>query len=201
MKENLLIDPDGEEDVTGEKEVKLTKRGSINPLRKVPMASFEGHFAEKNDCRIPSISTFKSGRRRPEEKIKINGDALTVLRPIGALILFQRFQWHLSIQYTIDDYSSYRLPRTRSTSHAEHVYKCNASCNNGIFLLTKEHFVEKVVSRKLFFSTVKSGRRSPEEIIMTNRNALRDQMVVWTSLAEKIINDHLKEENLLIDPK
>ncbi|KAL2711426.1 hypothetical protein V1478_018928 [Vespula squamosa] len=43
------------------------------------------HVAEENVSRSPSFSTLKSGRRSREEKIKINRNALSVLRPNGNL--------------------------------------------------------------------------------------------------------------------
>ncbi|KAL2730741.1 hypothetical protein V1478_005154 [Vespula squamosa] len=86
---------------------------------------------------------------------------------------------------------------SHTTSHAESEEMWDASTNKGLLFSTKDHFVQKNVSWGLFFSTLKSCRPSPEEKIKINRDAL--SVLRPIALAERIIKDHLKEKNLLID--
>ncbi|KAL2730750.1 hypothetical protein V1478_005163, partial [Vespula squamosa] len=55
--------------------------GRQRPVQRRRQKTNKKHFVQKDVSRRLFLSTFKSGRPSPEEKIKINSDALTILRP------------------------------------------------------------------------------------------------------------------------
>ncbi|KAL2730735.1 hypothetical protein V1478_005152 [Vespula squamosa] len=67
---------------------------------------------------------------------------------------------------------------SHTTSHAQSEETWDASCNQGKFVFTEDHFAEKNVSWGLFFSTLKSCRPSPEEKIKIDRDALKKNLII-----------------------